>query len=98
MAIERLQYNWLNFSLFFYELCREYGYLLAYELNLYVFKNELIFWSGRGCDLIGAPWCERYRKAVEPSGLSTGDSGFSLRNVPYCSLVLKGLERLWHLK
>ncbi len=49
-------YNQLLLSPFFYEQFKEYQYLLIYQLDCYVFKDELSHWCQRGYDYIGATW------------------------------------------
>jgi len=49
-------YNDLMLSEFFYEKFLNYNYLLIYQLDAFVFKNELKYWCNLGYDYIGAPW------------------------------------------
>ena len=68
-------YNRLLLSPFFYKQFKDYQYLLIYQLDCYVFKDELSHWCQRGYDYIGAPWLNMdvYRwlfiKDVYPSEL-----------------------------
>lgn len=48
-------YNKLMLSLQFYERFLNYQYLLIYQLDAYVFRDELDFWCNRGYEYIGAP-------------------------------------------
>ncbi len=75
-----LQYNKLKMSLFFYSLFEGFEYLLTYELDAFVFKDELLDWCKKGYDYIGAPWFEGFDK---PTGkiIGVGNSGFSLRDI-----------------
>nr|WP_315422098.1 DUF5672 family protein [uncultured Pedobacter sp.] len=49
-------YNDLMLSERFYEKFLNYSYLLIYQLDAFVFKNELKYWCSLGYDYIGAPW------------------------------------------
>lgn len=53
------QYNRLMLSAHFYEQFREYDYILIYQPDAFVFKDELDLWSKKGYDYIGAPWLKR---------------------------------------
>lgn len=49
-------YNKLVLEYQFYERFKVYQYLLIYQLDAYVFRDELLFWALKGYDYIGAPW------------------------------------------
>lgn len=49
-------YNKLVLSDAFYHRFARYQYMLIYQLDAYVFKDELLFWAEKGYDYIGAPW------------------------------------------
>ncbi|MBF4505697.1 hypothetical protein IRZ83_03390 [Flavobacterium sp. JLP] len=49
-------YNELLLSDLFYEAFLDFEYILIYQLDAFVFKNELIKWCKKGYDYIGAPW------------------------------------------
>lgn len=49
-------YNDLMLSELFYEKFLNYNYLLIYQLDAFIFKNELKYWCSLGYDYIGAPW------------------------------------------
>ncbi|RZK60374.1 MAG: hypothetical protein EOO91_01605 [Pedobacter sp.] len=48
-------YNQLMLSSDFYKDFLNYKYLLIYQLDAYVFKDELLYWCNQGYDFIGAP-------------------------------------------
>lgn len=48
-------YNRLLLSVEFYETFKQYEYILIYQLDAYVFRDELEFWCNKGYDYIGAP-------------------------------------------
>ena len=87
-------YNKMKISHWFYSLFQEYEYLLTYELDSYVFKDELQYWCDKKYDYIGAPWLEGFHDANDQSALmKTGNSGFSLRNVQTCISICRKVER-----
>ncbi|MBL8578756.1 MAG: hypothetical protein JNK47_16155 [Mesorhizobium sp.] len=49
-------YNRLMKSPEFYERFLDYEFMLIHQLDVFVFRDELSFWCGRGYDYIGAPW------------------------------------------
>ena len=49
-------YNGLMLSEQFYEAFAETEYMLIYQLDAFVFRDDLADWCRRGYDYIGAPW------------------------------------------
>lgn len=49
-------YNKLMLSEKFYSRFTDYTYILIYQLDAFVFKDELQLWADKGYDYIGAPW------------------------------------------
>jgi hypothetical protein len=49
-------YSSLLLSHKFYERFLSYQYLLMHQLDVFVFRDELLDWCARGYDYIGAPW------------------------------------------
>jgi len=58
-----------------YNRYRDYEYILFYELDAWVFRDELEYWCKKGFDYIGAPWFDIRTKQTTGSG----NGGFSLR-------------------
>jgi len=56
-------YNALMLSADFYSSFFNYEYILIYQLDAFVFKNDLDQWCAEGWDYIGAPW---FRKKQFP--------------------------------
>ncbi|MDL2266067.1 hypothetical protein LJC57_09590 [Parabacteroides sp. OttesenSCG-928-G07] len=52
-------YNQLMLSSLFYERFLQYQYILIYQLDAYVFRDELVEWCLKGYDYIGAPWLKK---------------------------------------
>ena len=49
-------YNRLMLSKEFYRSFLDYRYILMYQLDAFVFSDELLRWCAQGYDYIGAPW------------------------------------------
>jgi hypothetical protein len=49
-------YNRLMLSEKFYSRFSDYEYILIYQLDAFVFSDELLQWCNKGFDYIGAPW------------------------------------------
>ena len=75
-----VNYNKLKLSQYFYKLFDTYQFLLTYELDAFVFKDELLDWCNKGYDYIGSPWFVGYSNPTNEF-LGVGNSGFSLRNI-----------------
>ncbi|MFN8415004.1 MAG: DUF5672 family protein [Cytophagaceae bacterium] len=88
-------YSLLLNSPFFYQSFLQHDYILIYQLDAYVFKDELDVWCQKGYDYVGAPWIEAdwikklglLGKLVYP----VGNGGFSLRKV---KSFYQGAQRL----
>jgi len=80
-------YNRLLLSLSFYKRFAKYEYMLIYQLDAYVFRDDLLYWCTKGYDYIGAPWFENYGSHESGDKLwECGNGGFSLRRT---SKILK---------
>lgn len=53
-------YNRLMLSSLFYKEFLDYEYILIYQLDAIVFKDELLFWCNKAYDYIGAPWLDPF--------------------------------------
>lgn len=93
------QYNKLKVSLFFYNLFKSYDFLLTYELDAFVFKDELFSWCSMKFDYIGAPWFKGHNLPEEPLQLiGVGNSGFSLRSISASKRILKRISLLQKMR
>jgi hypothetical protein len=87
-------YNKLKMSKYFYKLFSAYEFMLTYELDAFIFKDELAYWCMKGYDYIGAPWFEGFNKAGPDANLlGVGNSGFSLRRI---SSVRRALDSVYY--
>lgn len=82
-------YNQLCLYKGFYKRFHKYKFILIYQLDAWVFKNELDYWCKKNYDYIGAPWFEHYSTHEENNNLwAVGNGGFSLRKTSYFIKVL----------
>lgn len=76
-------YNRLMLSLSLYQRFQHCEYILIYQTDAFVFKDELNNWCKKGYDYIGAPWFKNFNEinifSEEPWGV--GNGGFSLRKI-----------------
>lgn len=86
-----LNYNKLKLSRYFYRLFKDYEFLLTYELDAFVFRDELDEWCEMPYDYIGAPWFIGYDQPTKEF-LGVGNSGFSLRRI---EAVVKLLDQMY---
>ena len=83
---DRMAYCKLVSSVEFYETFNEYEYMLIYQLDCWVFRDELEQWCDKGYDYIGAPF---FVKWFIDRGLYVGNGGFSLRKISSIIAYLK---------
>lgn len=83
-------YNRLMLSADFYHRFDEFRYMLVYQLDAYVFRDELQKWCGCDFDYIGAPlFAPGFRYSTQYA--LVGNGGFSLRKTQV-------FESLFHTK
>jgi hypothetical protein len=88
-------YNLLLLSRLFYRKFRNYQYILIYQTDAWVFKNELLMWCKSGYDYIGAPWFSSFSQNITTSNIiGVGNGGFSLRNVKKMISILQRIRVL----
>lgn len=75
-------YNTLLKEYHFYKTFSKYEYLLIYQLDAWVFKDNLKEWCMKGYDYIGAPWFTDFGSHEEGNELwKVGNGGLSLRKI-----------------
>ena len=81
-------YNSLCLNEDFYQRFCNYAYMLIYQTDAWVFRDDLSYWCEKGYDYIGAPLY--YRKNGQPTKelIGVGNGGFSLRRIDYCIDIL----------
>ncbi len=82
-------YNHLKCSSFFYKTFLDYSHILTYELDAYVFRDELNYWCAQPFDYIGAPWTGAWAQKLVRT---VGNSGFSLRATKSCLKIAEVRE------
>jgi hypothetical protein len=88
-------YNKLLKSELFYSTFKKFEFLLIYQLDAFVFKDELCLWVNKGYDYIGAPWYSNFENATEISEIiGVGNGGFSLRNNHKAISILRRIRFL----
>lgn len=92
------QYNKLKISKYFYNLFKDYEYLLTYELDAWVFRDELIYWCDKGYDYIGAPFFEQTNEGYNYSFIEGGNSGLSLRKVQSIISTINKVKRILSIR
>lgn len=89
-------YNRLMMSFHYYNRFKEFVYILIYQLDAYVFRDELEYWCRKEYDYIGAPWFENYGTHENNNNLwAVGNGGFSLRRIDTFLNVLKFKKPLY---
>ncbi|MBE9241026.1 DUF5672 family protein [Synechocystis salina] len=100
-------YNKLMLSEAFYARFLDYEYILIYQLDALVFKDNLLDWCSQNIDYIGAPWLTNYcydncyeeisdinlqEKRQEIDFIGVGNGGFSLRKIDSFISVLRSKQ------
>lgn len=79
-------YNRFMLNPTFYHYFRDFAYILIYQLDAWVFRDELSFWCNKGYSYVGAPFFND-RGEMFPFA---GNGGFSLRRVQDFIELLEG--------
>jgi hypothetical protein len=76
-------YNRLMLSVGFYQAFDKYQYMLVYQTDCYVFRDELTDWANKGYDYIGGVWFDDYHGSPQLGAKiwHPGNGGFSLRKI-----------------
>ncbi len=66
----------------FYRSFQAYDYMLIYQTDAFVFRDELQNWCNKDYDFIGAPWFEKFSSTNSDAPfVAGGNGGFSLRKI-----------------
>lgn len=102
-------YNKLMMAEETYSRFAQFDYLLVYQPDAWVFRDELDTWCAREFSYVGAPWLGRsrvmlgatlsFRLAIRPFlpwkwGYGVGNGGFSLRHIPTFLRTLREIRDL----
>lgn len=92
-------YNELMLTPSFYEHFNQYDFMLIYQLDAWVFSDQLKFWCNAGYDYIGAPdYGHKTTYVSWYNGILGGlllNGGLSLRKVKKCILLTKLYQRFF---
>lgn len=78
-------YNKLCLNIDFYRRVESYEYMLIYQLDAWVFRDELLDWCDKGYDYVGAPWFTNFGSYEKGEKLwAVGNGGLSLRRNEFC--------------
>lgn len=87
-------YNRMMLKLDFYMRFKKYRYMLIYQLDAFVFSDQLAKFCQYGFDYIGAPWLKgmKYYKDFSQCVWHVGNGGLSLRKVDSFIKILKNIS------
>lgn len=93
-------YNELMLNYIYYSAFSNYKYMLLYQTDSYVFKDELLNWANKGYDYIGGLLFEGFHGNPDEGAKlwCAGNGGFSLRNISAIVKVLKSKKKLKNKK
>lgn len=94
-----VSYNHMLLSDWFYREFEDYTHILIYQLDSYVFKDELSYWTKKKYSYVGAPWfADNSNDNSVSEFMGVGNGGFSLRNVQDSIKVLTSNVKIRSLK
>ena len=79
-----ISYSKLMLTKDFYKRFLKYDKMLIYQLDAWIFKDDLDYWCEQPYDYIGAPWFEGFDSNITPDTKLqkyAGNGGFSLRSI-----------------
>lgn len=81
--LSRRMYSRFMLSPELYKDFENYDYILVYQLDAFVFEDQLAYFCDLGYDYIGAPWIDGiyFKKDEKEKMWHVGNGGFSLRRV-----------------
>lgn len=77
----------------FYDNFKKYDHILIYQLDCYVFRDDLKHWGSQNYDYIGSPFFEEFERTKTNKLNGVGNGGFSLRSPNKILEVLKNWEK-----
>ena len=84
-------YNRLLISIDFFKKFIDYKFILICQLDVWIFKSDLVQWCNKDYDYVGAPWFHKIKdNQLVFDGV--GNGGFSLRNVASHIKVLRSFS------
>ena len=86
-------YSLLMLSVEFYKRFLDYEYMLVYQTDAFVFRDDLRYFCNLKYDYIGAPYDDDSVMFYD-SGSQVGNGGFSLRNIESCLNLVQDNQEL----
>lgn len=76
-------YNRFMLNVHFYKTFNKYKYMLVYQTDCYVFRDELVDWANKGYDYVGGIWFDKYvgNPNLGAKLWYAGNGGLSLRKI-----------------
>ena len=84
-------FSMLKVDKLLYKKYRKYEFILFYEADAWVFRDDLEYWCRQNFDYIGAPWFEGHAAGNSDKIIGAGNGGFSLRKNSSCLRVIRRL-------
>ncbi len=79
----------------YYERFRSFRFILAHQLDAFVFRDELSEWCGTPYDYIGAPWIKDMDESSSQVRFDgVGNGGFCLRRISAVQRALRSFSML----
>jgi Protein of unknown function (DUF5672) len=76
------EYSRLLLTTSFYKRFSNYKYILIYQLDAFVFNDQLKYWCDMDYDYLGAPWFEKFSpQENDGTFIGVGNGGYSLRKI-----------------
>jgi Protein of unknown function (DUF5672) len=95
--ISKEGYNDLCLEKKFYTRFRSYEFILIYQLDAWIFRDDLDFWCNQKYDYLGAPFPIDFNASDENVVFSVvGNGGFSLRRVKVIISALSGKNYVYN--
>ena len=90
-------YNRLLLSREFYQTFSKFEYILIYQPDAYVFKDELAYWCAKGYDYVGAPGFKLRNEETRFQFSGVANGGFSLRKVSAMMYLISNWQKYFGL-
>lgn len=83
-------YNSLMLNKIFYKAFSDFKYILIYQLDAWVFRDELISWCEKDFDYIGSPWLlkPKYYKLLPKLFLKVKAIVYKIQGKPFRKLIV----------
>lgn len=92
-----ITYSKLLTNPLFYRRFESFEYLLIYQPDALIFRDDLAYWCSQGYDYIGAPFFRNYVTEFEKADyIGVGNGGFSLRKISSMLQILHSWKRFFH--